>query len=233
MSKEEPLRDQAQRLRKRISKKSEAHEELITSSATLPPRSRVHQQEQKRKKTRLKLKYPIIRLLAIFFILLPVVSIYIINHNKEKASTESVDHNEQGNIESVNVTDEDEGVSISDSTVIEENVEDVNEEIVAESVAGSEEEANQETEVVESEEMENPASTQTTVNDKNTTPPVTAPETNTASEAVQSHTVQPGENLFRIAMKYYGSQSGIEKIKQANNIQGNEIQVGQTIKIPQ
>ncbi|TKC19752.1 LysM peptidoglycan-binding domain-containing protein [Robertmurraya kyonggiensis] len=231
MNKEEPLRDQAQRLRKRISKKSEVQEELVTTSSTstLPPRSRVHQQEQKRKKTRVKLKYPIIRLLALFFILLPIVSfsIYTINHNKEKAATESVDNNERGNIESVNVTDEDEGASISDSTVVEENVENVNEEVVAESVT------DQEAEIVEPEEAENLSSTETTVNDKSTTPPVTATETSTDKGSIQSHTVQPGETLYRIAMKYYGSQTGIEKIKQANNIQGNEIQVGQTIKIPQ
>lgn len=229
MNKEEPLRDQAERLRKRISKKSEPIEQ-ITAVSDLPPRSRVHQQEQKRKKKRLKLKYPIIRLLALFFILLPIVSfsIYTINQNKEKAGTEPVENNERENIESVNVADDDEGVSISESTDMEEKTEEVDEEVVAETEA----EANQETEIVESEDSENQASTQTTINDKNTTTPVTETEPNTDKGTIQSHTVQPGETLYRIAMKYYGSQSGIEKIKQANNIQGNEIQVGQTIKIP-
>ncbi|WP_449620188.1 LysM peptidoglycan-binding domain-containing protein [Robertmurraya sp. Marseille-Q9965] len=229
MNKEEPLRDQAQRLRKRISKKSEVQEELITTTSALPPRSRVHQQEQKRKKTRVKLKYPIIRLLALFFILLPIISIYIINHNKDKVSTETVDSNGRGNIESVNVTDEDEGASISDSTVGEDKEEDVNEEVVAESVG----EEGQKTEVVEPEDTMNQASTQNTETDNSSTPPVTATETNTDKGSAKSHTVQPGETLFRIAMKYYGSQSGIEKIKQANNILGNDIHVGQTIKIPQ
>ena len=46
------------------------------------------------------------------------------------------------------------------------------------------------------------------------------------------HTVQPGETLYRIAMKYYKSQSGIEKIREANGIQGNEISSGQTLKVP-
>ncbi|MFD1707110.1 LysM peptidoglycan-binding domain-containing protein [Siminovitchia sediminis] len=47
------------------------------------------------------------------------------------------------------------------------------------------------------------------------------------------HTVQPGENLFRIALKYYQTQDGVEKIRQANGLAGNEISVGQTLKIPQ
>jgi len=46
------------------------------------------------------------------------------------------------------------------------------------------------------------------------------------------HQVQPGETLFRIAMNYYKSQDGIEKIRQANGLSGNEISVGQTLKIP-
>ncbi len=49
---------------------------------------------------------------------------------------------------------------------------------------------------------------------------------------VTYHTVQQGENLFRIALKYYGSQAGVEKIRQANGLAGNEISVGQTLTIP-
>lgn len=49
---------------------------------------------------------------------------------------------------------------------------------------------------------------------------------------VAYHTVQQGETLFRIAMKYYNSQEGVEKIKQANGLGNNEISVGQTLKIP-
>ncbi|MDT9024703.1 LysM peptidoglycan-binding domain-containing protein [Rossellomorea yichunensis] len=46
------------------------------------------------------------------------------------------------------------------------------------------------------------------------------------------HTVAPKETLFRIAMKYYNSQSGVERIKEWNNIQNNEIQTGQVLEIP-
>lgn len=48
----------------------------------------------------------------------------------------------------------------------------------------------------------------------------------------KQHTVKTGETLYRIAMNYYHSQSGIEIIKQANHMNNNEIHVGQVLKIP-
>jgi len=47
-----------------------------------------------------------------------------------------------------------------------------------------------------------------------------------------THTVQPNENLFRIALKYYGDSSGVDKIRAANNLPSNSISVGQTLIIP-
>ncbi|MFJ5621157.1 LysM peptidoglycan-binding domain-containing protein [Peribacillus loiseleuriae] len=46
------------------------------------------------------------------------------------------------------------------------------------------------------------------------------------------HTVSPNESLFIIAMNYYKSAVGIERIKEWNHIKGDEIQVGQVLKIP-
>lgn len=48
----------------------------------------------------------------------------------------------------------------------------------------------------------------------------------------QVHTVQPNENLFRIALKYYNDASGVEKIKAANNLNSDSISVGQSLIIP-
>lgn len=47
-----------------------------------------------------------------------------------------------------------------------------------------------------------------------------------------SHTVQPGETLYRISVNIYGSGDGVEKIKRANGLSSNEISVGQTLIIP-
>lgn len=72
MSKEEPYRDQAERLRQRIEKVPEMNSEDMGS---LPPRSDLHR--KRKKKTKVKVKYPLIRLLVLFFILLPI-TIYTI-----------------------------------------------------------------------------------------------------------------------------------------------------------
>ncbi|MCF0074841.1 LysM peptidoglycan-binding domain-containing protein [Dyadobacter sp. CY261] len=47
---------------------------------------------------------------------------------------------------------------------------------------------------------------------------------------VQTHTVAPGETLFRIAQNY---RTNIEDIKRLNNMSGNSVMVGQKLKIPQ
>jgi membrane-bound lytic murein transglycosylase D len=46
----------------------------------------------------------------------------------------------------------------------------------------------------------------------------------------QTHTVAPGETLFRIAQNYHIS---IDDIKKLNNMSGNSVMVGQKLKIPQ
>ncbi|MGX7112634.1 LysM peptidoglycan-binding domain-containing protein [Gemella cuniculi] len=53
--------------------------------------------------------------------------------------------------------------------------------------------------------------------------------------AGQSYTVKSGDTLFSIASSAYGesnSQNGVEKIKEANNMQNNNLAVGQKIQIP-
>jgi cytoskeletal protein RodZ len=80
MNKEEPYRDQAEKLKQRIEKyKEPVFEETETS---MPPRSELHR--NKKKKAKVKVKFPLIRLLALFFILLPITifSIYTYMGNK-------------------------------------------------------------------------------------------------------------------------------------------------------
>lgn len=214
MNKEEPYRDQAERLRKRISKKEES-ETIKDSSPELPPRSRVHYHKAKR--TKVKLKYPMIRLLAVFFILLPIVSfsIYTINESKSNRSA-SVDRPLSGNIEAVDVkNDEQSERGMEEERTGVEPDEDLTR--IEENEVGVE----QESKKVEPAKVDNTLPDKESPNDK-------AP----VKEEIIYHTVQTGETLFRISMKYYQSQSGIEIIREANGIKGNEIQLGQTLKIP-
>jgi len=67
--------------------------------------------------------------------------------------------------------------------------------------------------------------------------PVEKPSEDTSSEQQQetknaTHVVQPGENLYRIALKYYNSADAVEKIKTANGLATNSISTGQTLVLP-
>lgn len=211
MNKEKPLRDQAERLRKRIVKKEEVSHEN-EASASLPPRSRVHQQTKK--KTKIKLKYPLIRMLALFFILLPLISfsIYTINENNKSKNVTPVSNDEE-NYETIDFEAETELETEREEFVTEEELTPVD---------------------IEDREKEPIAPTP---NEKSTPDEKsigTKDEVGVKEEKEQViyHEVQRDDTLFSLAMKYYNSQSGIDIIKRANGIQNNEIQAGQSLKIP-
>jgi len=87
VNKEEPYRDQAERLKKRIQKINDKVED--GNRDKLPPREQVHR--QKKKKTKWKLKYPVIRLLVLSFILLPIIIFSVISYRdngKKKSMTQ-------------------------------------------------------------------------------------------------------------------------------------------------
>ena len=58
-------------------------------------------------------------------------------------------------------------------------------------------------------------------------------ETEAKTTQQQTHTVQSTDNLYRIAIKYYGdgSAANIEKIKKANNLTSDSISTGQVLII--
>lgn len=55
-----------------------------------------------------------------------------------------------------------------------------------------------------------------------------------AAASSKSHTVQSTDNLYRIALKYYGNGSPeyVNKIKQANGLSSDSISTGQVLLIP-
>ena len=69
--------DQAENLRKKMENISNQQE---SNEFHLPPRSQVH---SKKKKTKWKMKHPLVRILALFFVLLPI-AIYSMYHLVEK-----------------------------------------------------------------------------------------------------------------------------------------------------
>jgi len=229
MNKEEPIRDQAEKLRKRmkdVDQKVDSPKDGNTtlSNEKLPPRSRVHKQKQLKKKTKIKVKYPLIRLLGMFFILLPIVIFSIYTYNESQKSSVRSTVEESKGAEAVYYTDAEEDIA---EEVEEENT--VTEEAVTDENGGAEASA-----VEESANAEQANSIETV--QETTITPESSTNSNTKAEPVDQtvvyHKVQRGETIFRLAMKYYKSQSGIDIIKKANSLPSNEITVGQTLTIP-
>lgn len=72
-------------------------------------------------------------------------------------------------------------------------------------------------------------------NDTNTEKSESSGVVSTTPVAGQDYVIKSGDTLFVIASKAYGeanAQSGVEKIKEANNISNNNIAAGQKIQIP-
>ncbi|WP_423407265.1 LysM peptidoglycan-binding domain-containing protein [Heyndrickxia sp. MSNUG] len=231
MNREKPIRDQAERLRKRVERKAE---QAVDKKETLPPRSELHRQKQK--KTKVKVKYPVIRLMALFFILLPITFFSIISYldgskgpldiTKERAGVELIDveSGSGGGSEAKDSSDDE------DSPSIEEIAEPEDIGVAAAPAPESGNDKNTPGNAVSTKEQT--AASETTTKQPAAEAPQAPPANAGGEEKIIYHTVQPSETLFRVAMKYYKSQEGIPIIKNANNIQGNEIKAGQVLKIP-
>ncbi|WP_064090993.1 LysM peptidoglycan-binding domain-containing protein [Rossellomorea aquimaris] len=227
MSKD-PYRDQAAKLKQKI----ERVQDDVTPKKRepLPPRGELHR--EKKKKNKWKIKYPMISMLLLFFILLPltVFSIYsyfdsrtgpLLALTGENKGLEEVQYDESNDQEENELSSSEESDS-SPTTTVEK------EEDVTTPSNGTEK---------KQEDLKQPDKGSSSTNqgkDGGEQPKDDAqpePEEKQTQNIVY-HKVQPQETLFRIAMKYYHSQAGIEKIRQRNNIQDNEIQTGQVLEIP-
>jgi LysM repeat protein len=80
-----------------------------------------------------------------------------------------------------------------------------------------------------------PVQTGETTAPAETTQPTTAETTAAAGDLIATHTVAEGETLWSIASQYYPSDvmNGIEKIKSANSLTSEVVNIGQSLKIPQ
>lgn len=83
-------------------------------------------------------------------------------------------------------------------------------------------------------EIEKPVVSDPGNRDRSTAAPAKEERKNSAKKGPQSlrYFVKDDDTLFRIAMKFYGSQAGIDRIRKANKIQGDLIYAGETLIIP-
>jgi LysM repeat protein len=226
VNREEPYRDQAERLRRKIEKVKDGTE----IENRLPSRIDVHR--DKKNKTKWKLKFPIIRLLALFFILLPIVifSAYSSLGAKKINTSEHVDSDVNG-YEEIKLNDSNEENIVDSSNSIDKTENEII--IEEEQVEDSNEQSGKNDEVEDNSEKGDQLENTTVTSTENQQSESTNKEEQSNQEEMVYHKVQPNETLFRIAMNYYKSQEGIKIIQEANHLNGNEIKVGQLLKIPQ
>ena len=205
MNSEEPYRDQAERLKQRIEKINEK----VDAKDDLPPREHIHR--RKKKKTKWKLKYPVIRLLVLFFILLPIIIFSVISYRDGAKKVNGVPN-----------TTED---SVGYETINLETSND-EEETITEDFDQSKETnpANNETKQTSNE-----------VKHSETKKPLkktTGTSRESQIKSTVTHTVKRNENLYRIALKYYQSPKGMDIIMKANHLRSKQVNAGQVLKIP-
>jgi LysM repeat protein len=213
MNNEEPYRDHAERLKQRIEKISER----VDSKDVLPPREQINR--QKKKKTKWKLKYPVIRLLVLFFILLPIIIFSVISYHNGAKKINGVAKPAEDPVgyETINLekSTEEEEANLNPST--ETNSEN--------------NESEQPSDVVEQSVTTTDNSVETDKTNETTTG-TTETSTDSQKNSTVTHTVKSNENLYKIAMMYYHSKKGMDIIMKANNLKSNQINAGQVLKIP-
>ncbi|WP_394232815.1 LysM peptidoglycan-binding domain-containing protein [Niallia oryzisoli] len=233
MNKEDPYRDQAERLRQRI-KPVGFEEGKAVDREELPPRSRVHQ--QKRKKTKWKLKYPVIRLLVLFFILLPITifSIYSTVAKNKIGHTEPAVGESTDGFEFIDIDNPEDTKSTNEVSPKEESPKEEENSQTADEGEGEDSES------LEADpkagEMDESLRQQDSNEPTTDISSLLEESRNDANHSNQKdtvyHTVKPGETIFRISMMYYKSKEGIDTIRETNGLSSNEIKVGQVLTIP-
>jgi len=228
MNDHEKRSDQAEGLRTRMI------DEYKQENGKYPPRSEIHKGKDKKNKP--KLKYPIISILALFFILLPIL---ILSLNLYYGSQEDESSTDKLNLGEDRVYIP--KIKQPDNQSIETEQSQNDNEVIEPETKGNtdpsdkNEIADESALTIETEEKQKESET---VNSTNTT---TNQETQSESNEkgsekqyseIKTHKVAAGETLFSIAIKYYNNRSGEEIIRQYNQFSGNEIYEGQLLKIP-
>ncbi|MBO0999112.1 LysM peptidoglycan-binding domain-containing protein [Bacillus sp. SD075] len=251
IQKNEKENDQAGELRSRI--------ERQRAKSSLPKRSKVHQNKKKKSKT--KIKFPMIQLLALFFILLPIgfYTLYTYLQDRPIPNTKSDQVVFEDN-ESIptTATADDLKEKKSAKAGAEKEKETAEAKAKAQQEAEAKAKAQQEAEekAKKQQEDEAKAKAQQEAEEKAKAQQEAEAKAKAQQEAEEKankaaaekkkaagkpdeedykvvlHTVQGEETLFRISMNYYKSQEGIALIREWNGLNGNEISKGQVLKIP-
>lgn len=168
-------------------------------SGSLPSRSEVQRKKKKKVRKKRKTAFPLIKILAAFFILMPTVVIIFMDFF-EKNTLPLIKEISNSGYETVNV--------IRHSPASDHpNLEEV-QEVPGQLLTATDE---KKSEISEEQKI---------VGDK------------MKGIKQSEHVVVPGDTLFNIAITYYHSSEGMKIIREWNNLNGDEIQLGQKLKVP-
>lgn len=190
MSTDNSRNDQAQRLRQ-IVEESEGRNDSVPS---LPPRKEIHQKRDQRKKVKLKLEYPLIRLLVLIFLLLIflVPGYKIWKDRVQHVDFNSTNHSKEKTIEVIDISEQPKK-ELADTPLV------------------TPKKVSEEKEVIDN--MQEP-------NEKS---PSILQKEKIKDPKYITHIVQPGETLYRISIKYFNSRAGERLILEANNLTKKDI----------
>ncbi|MEW9500237.1 LysM peptidoglycan-binding domain-containing protein [Jeotgalibacillus marinus] len=220
--KRDPYRDQANKSRQEINAKKEVEDTPELKSGELS-RSVLHEKKRNVKAAQKK-QFPLRKVLLAVFILLPLtvvaLSFFFLNDDEKDF--------DRGQSVGVEQNDRSGGAGASDDQIENDDSPEKEQPVTNEE---SEEEAVEEP--IEDAPVEEPEPEPEAPAPVEETPP--AEETTAVEEpqdSIRKHTVQAGENLYRIAINQVGSADGMEQIKQLNGLSDDEIYEGQVLEIP-
>ena len=208
--------DQAKQLRQTVKDNRDGNR----NSTKLPPRREVH--KDKKKKTKFKIKYPVIRLLALLFVLIPIFILSYMYQNKDELIKTNAPKQSTENHDTIDFAE-------NSKIELEEEEESRNsEEDSSNSGSTTEKDDIKTTSPPEDDSVESPSNS-----DSNT--PSTKPsssENQNESYTITYHKVKDDETLFSISIQYYKSRDGEQLIREWNNLDHAKIFEGQVLKIP-
>ncbi|WP_203246441.1 LysM peptidoglycan-binding domain-containing protein [Sporosarcina beigongshangi] len=200
----------------------EHRREILQDSDSLPSRAELHRKGRKPKR---KSSHLMINIVLGLFTLIPVIIlVYVVSDFYNPGSNPSA-------------KDGDAVVSYeeTDKKKPDDAQKDVDQDIALEDEDNKDEEKDKEVVTPETEpesETKPDEKPEKPVVVVNPTPEQEAEGKTEQESTVKTHKVADGETLYRISVKYYGSDVGVEKIKNANGLTSNNIMVGQTLTIP-
>ena len=207
------------------------------STSHLPSRKEIH--GRKKTKIKWKIKFPLIKLLGLLFILLPITIMaifYSLSDDESSASSKDSGYNEEiPNITMIGSDSEEKQTKVE---IEEDNEENINQEAVTEQeekIDITEDTAKKENNQTEAEAAKAETTTVESSETKEETKEEIKEQSSTSTEDgydIVEHVVKANETIFRISMNYYSSQDGIELIKEWNGLSNNTLKVGQVLKIP-